>query len=65
MPEPTAGRIEALVHQMAMARLMDGQLDRCDITLRELQLIEESLVKSLCRFYHSRIAYPQKSTAES
>jgi hypothetical protein len=61
MPEPTAGRIESLVHQMAMNRLMDGQLDQCEITLRELRLIEESLVKSLCRFYHTRIAYPQKS----
>ncbi len=64
MAEPTAGRIESLVHQMATARLMDGQLDQCDITLRELRIVEESLVKSLCRFYHSRIAYPQKSTAE-
>ena len=65
MPEPTAGRIEALVHQMVMERLRDGQLDHCDITLHELALVEESLVKSLCRFYHSRIAYPQRSGSEA
>ena len=64
MPEPTAGRIEALVHQMVMDRLRDGQLGHCDITLHELALVEESLVKSLCRFYHSRIAYPQRSGSE-
>ena len=64
MPEPTAGRIEALVHQMVMDRLRDGQLGDCDITLHERALVEESLVKSLCRFYHSRIAYPQRSGSE-
>ncbi len=59
MQEPTPSRIENVVHSMAMKRLMDGQFDNCDLTMRELHLIERSLIKSLCGMYHSRIAYPK------
>ncbi len=58
MSEATPGRIENQVHTMVMRRLMDGQLDECDLTLREVRLIELSLVKSLTSMYHLRVAYP-------
>jgi len=58
LSEPTPSRIENQVHMMVTRRLMDGQLDECDLTLREVHTIETSLVKSLCGFYHARIAYP-------
>ncbi len=57
--EPTVGRIESVVHQMIGARLNDGQLSDCDVTMREIRLVEESLVKSLCSIYHGRVAYPK------
>jgi putative nucleotidyltransferase with HDIG domain len=56
--EPTPGRIENQVHTMVNRRLMDGQLDECDLTLKEVHQIEGSLTKSLCGIYHARIAYP-------
>lgn len=59
LPEPTAGRIESRVHQIVMDRLNDGQFDDCDITLREIKKVEDSLVKSLCGIYHGRVAYPK------
>lgn len=59
LAEPTAGRIESVVHQVLMDRLNDGQFGDCDITLKELQTVEESLVKSLCTFYHGRVTYPK------
>jgi putative nucleotidyltransferase with HDIG domain len=58
MAEPNASRIEALVHELAMKRLLDGQFDESDLTMRELELVERSLVKSLNAIYHGRIAYP-------
>ncbi len=58
MSEPTPGRIENQVHTMVNRRLMDGQLDNCELTLNEVHRIEQSLVKSLCGIYHGRIAYP-------
>jgi putative nucleotidyltransferase with HDIG domain len=59
LPEPTPGRIENVVHGVLMDRLQDGQFDECDITLKELHKVEESLVKNLCRFYHGRVPYPK------
>ena len=59
LQEPTPARIESTVHGIAMERLMDGQLDDCDITLKELAVVEESISKSLCAIYHGRIAYPK------
>ncbi len=58
MAEPTPGRIENQVHTMVMRRLMDGQLDECELTLKEVHQIEASLTKSLCAIYHSRVSYP-------
>ncbi len=61
MSEPTPARIRQLVHDMAAKRLMDGQFDESNLTLRELHQIEGALVKSLCSVYHGRIAYPSDS----
>ncbi|MHC4556874.1 MAG: HDIG domain-containing metalloprotein [Planctomycetota bacterium] len=59
LPEVTPTKIEAVVHNMSMKRLQDGQFDECDLSLRELSQIEASISKTLAAHYHSRIAYPQ------
>jgi len=56
--EPTPVRLEQLVHQMAIKRLMDGQFDECNMTLQDLHRIETAVTKTLCAIYHGRIAYP-------
>jgi putative nucleotidyltransferase with HDIG domain len=61
LPEPTAIRIEQLVHAMAMKRLMDGQFDECNLTLAELHKIEQAIMKMLTAIYHGRIAYPKSA----
>ena len=55
--EPTHSRIESLVDDLVTKRLMDGQFDECGITLKEINLIKESLVKSLTAVYHGRVKY--------
>lgn len=62
--EPTAPRIEALVHKLASKRLMDGQFDRCELTLAELKKVEDAIVKSLCALHHGRVAYPSDRGGE-
>ena len=61
--EPTPARIENLVHEIAMKRLLDGQFDECGLTLREVHIVQESLVKSLTAVYHGRVKYPSPQTA--
>ncbi|UCE99661.1 MAG: HDIG domain-containing protein [Planctomycetota bacterium] len=59
LAEPTPTRIEAVVHNMAMKRLQDGQFDECDLSLRELSRIETSISKTLAAHHHARIPYPK------
>ncbi|MBX3359208.1 MAG: HDIG domain-containing protein [Phycisphaeraceae bacterium] len=58
MPNPTPSRIEAIVRALATKRLMDGQFDDSDLTLRELNTIVEAVTRTLTSIYHGRIAYP-------
>jgi putative nucleotidyltransferase with HDIG domain len=60
--EPTPGRIEAAVHNMIMKRLMDGQFNECDLTLKQLSLIEERLIRTLAGIHHGRVAYPSSAS---
>ena len=64
MSDPTPSSIEALVRRMSRRRLEDGQLDESPLTFRELHVVEEAIVKSLCAIYHSRISYPGKEEEE-
>lgn len=58
MSEPTPARIENLVRTIANKRLLDGQFDDCELTLKELTTIVESVSRTLASMYHGRIAYP-------
>jgi len=59
LAEPTAGRIESAVHALVMKRLMDGQFSECDLTLRDLSIIESSLTHTMAGVYHGRLGYPK------
>ena len=48
-----------------MKRLMDGQFDECDLTLRQLHIVEESLIKSLGSMYHARVPYPETEAPDA
>ena len=61
--EPTASRIQGLVDQIAMKKLLDGQFDECGLTLKQLDQIKSSLVKSLTAIYHGRVKYPGQQSA--
>ncbi len=58
LSEVTPAKVDAVVRNMAMKRLQDGQFDECEISLRELSQVEASMSKTLAAHYHGRIAYP-------
>jgi hypothetical protein len=51
--------IEELVESLVRNRMDNGQLDESDLTLRDLQKIEETFVSVLQGIYHPRIKYPE------
>jgi putative nucleotidyltransferase with HDIG domain len=63
LTEPTPRRIQSLVHEISMKRLLDGQFDECEIKMTEIRAVEESLIKSLLAAHHGRVRYPGQKTA--
>lgn len=57
----TPGRVEGLVRKIIKDKLNDGQLDECDLTFRDLDVIATSFVRVLSGIFHSRVEYPDMS----
>ena len=57
-------RIEALVQAVIAERASEGQLEQCELTLRDLKTIRDSFIATLRGVYHARIEYPAPSAAE-
>jgi hypothetical protein len=55
---PDPENIRAIVVKILDAIVSDGQLDECDITLRQLTTIRETIINSLTAIYHTRVDYP-------
>jgi putative nucleotidyltransferase with HDIG domain len=56
--------IRAMVGRIIDERIADGQLDECDLTMRDLEKIKGAFVEQLLGMYHTRIAYPQNTVVE-
>lgn len=61
---PTVNRIEATVRKMIRERLYDGQLDECELTLKDLSVIGAVFIRVLSGVFHSRVEYPDLSDLE-
>lgn len=61
--EPAPARIENLVQEISKKKFDDGQFDECKITIQQLFMIQESLIKSLNAMYHARVKYPEQHSA--
>jgi putative nucleotidyltransferase with HDIG domain len=58
MPEPTSEKLRALVQRMINVIFSEGQLDECDLTLKDLHQIADSFARTLEGIYHARPSYP-------
>lgn len=65
LKDPTPARIEELVHKIINNKFIDGQLDECDITLRDMEKISTVFIRILAFIYHARIAYPDNESANN
>lgn len=61
LDEPTPVRLQNIVKNIIQRKFMDGQLNDCTLTLRDLTTIEESFIKILHGIYHQRIDYPKRA----
>jgi membrane-associated HD superfamily phosphohydrolase len=65
LENPTPSRIQGLVQNLTNKIFSDGQLDNCELTLKDLHNIAKSFNKILTGIHHHRIGYPDKSTSEN
>jgi putative nucleotidyltransferase with HDIG domain len=58
LTDPSPAQIRGMIDRLTDSILTDNQMDECDITLREINLVKESFFKALTSIYHRRIEYP-------
>jgi cyclic-di-AMP phosphodiesterase PgpH len=63
LDEPTTGRLQNIVKNVIQNKFLDGQLEECNLTLRDLTVIEAAFKRVLLGIYHHRIDYPMKYSA--
>jgi putative nucleotidyltransferase with HDIG domain len=61
LSDPTPARIQNMVQRIINNIFVDGQLDECELTLKDLHLIAGSFNRILNGIFHTRIDYPEKS----
>lgn len=64
LEDPTPARIKGLVRKIINSKFESGDLEDCDLTLKDLHMIEDSFLRILTGIFHRRIAYPEKEIEE-
>ena len=65
LSNPTPARVRSLVRERIERIYMDGQLDECELTLRNLNTIAETFTKILTGIFHHRVDYPETPQKET
>ncbi len=59
LEDPKPSRIRGVVKKIIMDKFESGELDECDLTLKDLHAVEESFVPILIGVFHPRVDYPE------
>ncbi len=59
LSDPAPARIQGMVQRVINNIFIDGQLEECELTLKDLHLIAKSFNRILTGIFHSRVDYPE------
>lgn len=62
--DPTPKKLEDKIDEIIKKRFIEGELDECELTLRDLTMIKKSFLKILVGIYHQRIKYPEEKNKD-
>ena len=65
MERPTRSRLQGLVESLVHDKLVDGQLDESNLTLKDIDCVQAVFVKMLGAMFHGRVEYPQRSHTDA
>lgn len=60
LKNPTPANLEEMVRRIINNKFIDGQLDECELTLKDLNIIAAVFSKALTGVYHLRVQYPNE-----
>ena len=63
LADTSPARVQQLVQRIINNYFRDGQLDECNLTLRDLHAIARSFIETLSAIRHERIDYPETTDA--
>ena len=64
MEKKTENGIKTRVQEIIAGKIRENQFVKCNITTKDLQIIEDSLVNTFSGIYHGRVKYPQEKVKE-
>ncbi|RKY36579.1 MAG: hypothetical protein DRP78_03310 [Candidatus Omnitrophota bacterium] len=56
--QPGAAKIQDIVNRIINNKFIDGQLNECSLTLKDIHIISEVFIHILNGIFHSRVKYP-------
>ncbi len=65
LDNPTPSRIQRVVQNLINKIFSDGQIDSCELTLKDLHKIAKTFNRVLSGIHHHRIEYPEKSSSNN
>jgi putative nucleotidyltransferase with HDIG domain len=63
MERPTRSRLQGLVESLVHDKLVDGQLNESNLTLKDIERVQAVFVKMLGAMFHGRVEYPDRAEA--
>lgn len=64
LKDPSPAKVEEVVHKIINNKFIDGQLDECELTLKDVEKISEVFIRILGGIYHNRIDYSENKKSE-
>ena len=65
LDEHSPTNIEETVKKVINNKFIDGQLDECNLTLKEINRISATFTRILSAMYHARVKYPEKKNGSA
>jgi putative nucleotidyltransferase with HDIG domain len=65
LSDPTPATIKAMTQKIINNKFIDGQLDECELSLKDLHKIADSFAKILTGIFHTRVEYPAVSSSST
>ena len=63
LADPSQPKLDDMVRRIIRSKFVDGQLDECDLTLRDLDAIAKAMTRVLVAIHHTRPQYPSQQGA--